>query len=659
MLKTMKNVYSIEGNFLFEKNGEFVKQRAKIYIKNGLIDLISYGLSSEKKELIAELEAESQYDIILEPDDIVYPGLIDLHTHYQYNMMPIWERHQDTCWDNRFEWRANKEYKEDIENVYSIIKKNWNRTLPSGKNTFGDLFLYYSELQAIAGGTTVMQEPNKITVNTNEKEANLAYSFLQQTQFRSHLLIRSTGRTDDLGLGDYAANTIFSITDFFRPKPDVPDDLTPPVGTAAWIPDSTVQYHDFAELLKEPSNLYRGYLVHLAEGRCGNLLDDQGIDAYCKLEFEVFKEKVEEICVEDRKDNLKKLHFGIIHGCGIDLNDINNIQFLKEHNIGIIWSPVSNLLLYKDTPAFYEKLRRYPDIVQCLGSDWSPSGSKYVWDEGKFAYKSLRSYNVSDDIMPDVFKMMTTNPAKLLGADKVGSIRKGAFADFFVIGNPKFNNDNAIIGDAANPLTNLFNGTDANTKLVIVGGRVIYGERKYFEDSQTPYQKLPSEESPFDKVVYVPEVLQLNLSKDIKALNDLLSEHGVKRSHFLAYNDLAYQKNIKKLQAKFTRFPTFTTTYINELFVQFESSLQMYNAKDHSFIHDQNVAYLFQYIRGTKTDDAHAFGSFSIQLSFRDTPEDETTYILMTHMLETKDRFPFGNQITCIYKAKEKKWYFY
>src|SRR4029453_7960210 len=73
----------------------------------------------------------------------------------------------------------------------------------------------------------------------------------------------------------------------------------------------------------------------------------------------------------------------LIHGCGIDTRNPEHLRFLRERDISIVWSPVSNLLLYGDTLDVETLLAEGINVA--LGSDWSPSGSKHAWDEAKFA----------------------------------------------------------------------------------------------------------------------------------------------------------------------------------------------------------------------------------------------------------------------------------
>ena len=69
-------------------------------------------------------------------------------------------------------------------------------------------------------------------------------------------------------------------------------------------------------------------------------------------------------------EDVKNAHISLIHACAVDLADPDDAAFLKEFGIGLIWSPVSNLLLYSDTPDFFRYMDD-PELHIALGSDRS------------------------------------------------------------------------------------------------------------------------------------------------------------------------------------------------------------------------------------------------------------------------------------------------
>src|SRR5262245_31509986 len=122
----------------------------------------------------------SRPDYSLRDDELIFPSFLDLHTHSLYNMLPLW--HSPVwAWDNRFQWRKNSQYNQQINSAKSAIVA----TSGDGLNTY-DAINAFAELMAIAGGTTVLQE-----------SANLDGAGFPR---RSHILIRNTGSSADMGL---------------------------------------------------------------------------------------------------------------------------------------------------------------------------------------------------------------------------------------------------------------------------------------------------------------------------------------------------------------------------------------------------------------------------------------------------------------------------
>ena len=134
--------------------------------------------------------AQSDDALLVEtgPDDWIFRGLIDLHTHASYNILPIWDS-PNAPFDNRFEWRGDAGYKKDIRGTLKKLK---------GHNTKARKV--FSELQAIAGGTTLLDQQFPLD---SDKDT-------QRT-----LLTRDTGSAKDLGLP--SGQVIRSVVDFFKP----------------------------------------------------------------------------------------------------------------------------------------------------------------------------------------------------------------------------------------------------------------------------------------------------------------------------------------------------------------------------------------------------------------------------------------------------------
>ena len=123
-------------------------------------------------------------------NDWIFPGLLDLHTHSSYNLLPIWRSYR-APFDNRFEWRGDDGYRTEVRGVHKEISTPENKT---AKAVFG-------ELQAVAGGTSVLQESFDLDSDIG-------------TDGRL-LLCRDTASARDLGLPK--DKWIYSVVDFYRP----------------------------------------------------------------------------------------------------------------------------------------------------------------------------------------------------------------------------------------------------------------------------------------------------------------------------------------------------------------------------------------------------------------------------------------------------------
>jgi len=101
----------------------------------------------------------------------------------------------------------------------------------------------------------------------------------------------------------------------------------------------------------------------------------------------------------------------------------------------------------------------------CLGSDWGPSGSKNVLGELKVA--DLWNRDHLDRAFSDqqLCELVTCNPADALEwTDRVGRLRKGLQADVLVVDDR-----------GGDPYRNLIESTEANVRLVLVGGKARFG----------------------------------------------------------------------------------------------------------------------------------------------------------------------------------------
>jgi hypothetical protein len=466
--------------------------------------------------------------IELEEETVIFPGLINLHTHIGYNILPIWESR--TIWKNRFQWRNNAGYKKAISGLLDYIKGNWKddpgavaeiaKTLPEVEKAH----VIISEIQAVAGGTTIIQQ----TLDLDD----------EQPDNRS-FIIRNTG--DQLDLPIPASKQVNSVVDFY--KPNVMPDGTAEEDTGNWMPVAQSTYTDFVRSVNNDNTPFYSSLIHSGEGKAG-FVKGSVADPYSRKEMDLLFASLK----KDIRDpgQLRQARLAITHGCGIDLAG-EGLEFMRSNGLHWIWSPVSNLLLYRDTVDVRRLLEK--DITVCLGSDWSPSGSKHVLDELKFArfVNMLLDLRISDR---ELFKMVTDNPAAALGLSRSGSVKEGGDADLFVLRKKRKEED---------ALQVLLDSSDKDIDFVMVNGRIVFGLTRYFKDQlKVDFQGFSAQEGAevSERGVSINSAIHFDLAGALTIMDTLLQRYGatvlqdpgLRRTKFMAADDLLYQKNIEGLR---------------------------------------------------------------------------------------------------------------
>ena len=130
---------------------------------------------------------------------------------------------------------------------------------------------------------------------------------------------------------------------------------------------------------------------------------------------------------------------------------------------GMVWSPLSNLLLYGQTADV--AAAKQAGVSISLGSDWSPSGSKNLLGELKIA-KIVSDQAGGLFSNEELVRMVTSTPARMVRWDRyVGSVEAGKVADLLVLS-----------GAAADPYGKLIAASETDIRLVLIGGEVRLGE---------------------------------------------------------------------------------------------------------------------------------------------------------------------------------------
>lgn len=188
------------------------------------------------------------------------------------------------------------------------------------------------------------------------------------------------------------------------------------------------------------------FLARLKRVKCAILHLAEGVDDIARAHFTDLK-------MPDGQWAIAPSLAGI-HCAGLKPSDFD---VMAAHGASMVWSPLSNLLLYGQTAD--AKAAKTAGVTMALGSDWSPSGSKNLLAELKIAkIVSEISGGVFDD--REIVAMATCNPAKMLRWDSLlGSVQAGRLADLIV-----------IEGAAGDCYAQLVRASEADIRLVMIGG---------------------------------------------------------------------------------------------------------------------------------------------------------------------------------------------
>ncbi|MVM33153.1 amidohydrolase family protein [Spirosoma sp. HMF4905] len=525
----------IMGNVVDSTGRESVKT---ILVQNGKIRAIQDGKVPFSLPDLILLE--------LADDEVVFPGLINLHVHSEYNIFPLWQ--SPAVWSNRYQWRINDQYIQEIKNFKEYIEARWVSdymgfvkpiiqslttkkeealtaiSMASAISEVQKMHGVITELQAVAGGTTLIQQTIKL-----ENNGSLP-SFI----------VRNTGDPDELGLPD--TKKVFSVVDFVRPGPNFDPPSSPLHAnddTSAWPMMRHPSFDDFLASVQNGNNRYYASIAHIAEGRAGYLQRGKP-DGFSRREFTEFRKALAQL---PNPEFLKTANLTLTHACGLDYSDPATLDFLRDNHISIVWSPVSNLILYRDTIPVKTLLDH--GINVCLGSDWAPSGSKHVWDELKFArhFCDAVSLNISN---AQLLAMVTQNPATALGNVKAGAIETGYNADFFILRKQS---------SRQSALTALQMQDDSSVRCTIVNGRVLYGDEDLFINTlSVDYQRIPPSEGRASekKVVSINSSLHFDLQKSLTQVDALMDRYAsevlrlpqLRRTRLLSSDDHLYLTRI-------------------------------------------------------------------------------------------------------------------
>jgi 5-methylthioadenosine/S-adenosylhomocysteine deaminase len=353
-------------------------------VKDGAVYVTDDGLIDSVGALSAAVPAGFQAARRVKTDAVIYPGLIDLHSHIGYNTLPLWSA-KSAPFTHHDSWPGKDDYDTAVTWPYRIFS-----------TAAPEAVLKYAEVKALIGGTTAIQGKPR------------------------------TSRTIDGWLVRVIDDEQFGQPGDFVQTATIPK---PP-----------------AALDRESTRLAAGHAVfvpHVAEGKRGSIVHK---------EFELLDGHA---CVQP----------GLI---GIHATALLDADFAKLGSAqgAIVWSPFSNLWLYHETTDV--AAARAHNVRVCLGSDWSPSGTKHLLGELKVADLYNRQQPKAQRISArKLCALVTANPGDALAVawgQRIGRIQPNTEADLVVVERRR-----------ADPYQNLIKARELDVQLVLVGGRPHYG----------------------------------------------------------------------------------------------------------------------------------------------------------------------------------------
>jgi 5-methylthioadenosine/S-adenosylhomocysteine deaminase len=328
----------------------------------------------------------------LDTGGTVLPGLIELHNHIAYNLLPLW--HVPQRYGNRDIWGNSAEYHQLVTAPMKTIGEATD-LLPA--------LVRYVECKALVGGVTTTQ--------------GIALFSAPGVRRYYRGIVRNVEETGDEQLPEAGSR----IADFQASDP-------------------------------------QAFLTELERRKCLLLHLSEGTDDAAHRHFEALQ-------LPNGGGWAITPSFSGIHCVALKPADF---QVMGAHGASMVWSPLSNLLLYGQTADVASALAAGTagaPFKLGLGSDWSPSGSKSLFGELKVARVYSQS-NGNPFSVEQLVRLATLQGAEILGWDReLGSLEVGKRADLVVVAGQ---DDHA----AVNPL---FQGDERTVQLVAINGTPRYG----------------------------------------------------------------------------------------------------------------------------------------------------------------------------------------
>jgi cytosine/adenosine deaminase-related metal-dependent hydrolase len=244
--------------------------------------------------------------------------------------------------------------------------------------------------------------------------------------------------------------------------------------------------------------------ARLKKSTCMLLHLSEGVDPTARKHFLALKEPDGDWAIER---SLAGIHCAALQPA--------DFERLADKQASMVWSPLSNLLLYQNTARIGAALDANLNV--CLGSDWSPTGSKNLLCELKVAsiWAEEAGLKLSAE---EIVRMATVNPARALRWDgQLGSLEPEHKADLVVID-----------GVDGNEHEKLLRATERDVRLVVINGIPRHGRKPVMDALGISGERLTIGGSDyvlnFAQATSDPDVAALSLAKATKLLGDGLAD---------------------------------------------------------------------------------------------------------------------------------------
>ena len=380
--------------------GRVVTMDEAFTVKTDAVIYIDHGSIVAVQDRAMAAPAGFEGVALIDTGGTLIPGLIELHNHLSYNALPLWSP-VPKLFQDRGQWPDHPDYRKLISGPMTVVGRYQDA---KGRPALLAPLVRYVECKCLLGGVTTSQG---IMLSSNAGV---------QRFYRG--IVRNVEQTDD-------------------------PDLVEAEGRIADV--DAKDAGAFVNRLKKERGCL---LLHLSEG----VTKPGQVDSAARRHFLALRVAPDQWAINE--------HFAGIHSAGLLPEDF---EVLAANKGSMVWSPLSNLLLYGAT-ARVDAARR-TGVRIGLGSDWSPSGSKNLLGELKVAW--LYSQHALDGLFSarDLVAMATRDAAAIVRWEKaLGSLEPGKRADMVVID-----------GKQDDPYETLIKAKETSIQLVMINGVARYG----------------------------------------------------------------------------------------------------------------------------------------------------------------------------------------